>query len=149
MGACPVQSIPRHHLRSHLDEIYERALDRCKFAAVSVEHPTQKAITTLTDQINMQGEGISLVVFNLLGHERKDVARCTVGLGGESWEWLSLYDEDGNQIPLQLQDVHRHTDGSIKRADLIFIAQVPAFGYRTYFLRGGEDRKFDTDLWSD
>jgi alpha-mannosidase len=134
---------------SHLDEIYEHALDRCKLATTRAETLTQNALTAFTDQINTQGEGIPLVVANFLGRERTDAARCTVGLGNERWEWLALYDEDGSEIPLQLQDVHRHPDGSIKRADLIFIAQVPAFGYRTYFLRGGQERKFDTDLWSD
>lgn len=133
---------------SHLDEINERAMDRCKIAGNMVGLATDRALDALTDQIDTQGEGIPLVVLNMLGHARTDVARCTIGFGHENWEWLALYDESGTEIPLQLGDVHRHPDGSLKRADLIFIADVPPFGYRTYYLRGSQDHLFETDLWS-
>ena len=62
---------------------------------------------------------------------------------------VALFDADGNQLPLQLEHVQRHPDGSIKRADLLFIADLPALGYATYFLREttapplGSELRFD------
>jgi len=120
---------------SHVDASYERACDRYKRAAKHVSIHTEQAFDTLTAQIDTQGEGIPLVVTNLLAFERRDVARCTLGLAGQRWHELALYDGQGARVPLQLANVLRHPDGSLKRADLIFIADVPSLGYATYFVR--------------
>ncbi len=130
----------------HVDAVYERAMDRYKRVDKEVSGTTGRALDTLTSQIDTQGEGIPLVVVNLLAFPRTDVARCTLGLSQEGWESLALYDETGQEVPLQLEDVQRHGDGSIKRADLVFIAQVPSLGYRTYFLRQGSGSEVRTDL---
>jgi len=133
---------------SHLDETYEHALSRYSAAANTVHLRTERALDTLADQIDTRGEGLPLLVFNPLGHERTDAVRCTIGLTYERWEWLTLSDDQGNDIPLQMDQVHRHPDGTIKRADLIFIARVPSLGWRTYHLHGGSDRAYQTDLWT-
>ena len=133
---------------SHVDASYERACDRHKRAAKSVALNTEDSLHTLTDQINTQGAGIPLVVINLLARERHDVARCTLGLAGAGWHSLALYDADNQRIPVQADSILRHPDGSIKRADLIFIAAVPALGYATYFVREGDGTQPTTDLWA-
>lgn len=120
---------------SHVDASYERACDRYKRAAKLVALNTERSLNALTDGIDTRGDGIPLVVVNTLAQARRDVARCTLGLAGERWHALALYDADGARVPLQLDGVLRHPDGSIKRADLLFIADVPSLGYATYFVR--------------
>lgn len=132
---------------SHLDPAYNRAMDRYKRAEKIVGHATECALDIFTARIDTRGEGIPLVALNMLGFPRMDVARCTVGLAQEKWESLALYDQNGEQVPLQVENIRRHPDGSIKRADLVFIAQVPSLGYRTYFLRQGDETNYPTDLW--
>lgn len=133
---------------SHLDEIYEHTLSRFQEAGNIASRVSESALDTLVASIDTRGEGLPLVVFNLLSYERVDVVHCTVGLSGEGWEWLALYDDEGGEIPLQLADVQRYPDGSIKRADLIFVARVPSLGWRTYFLRSGVAHAAETDLWT-
>jgi alpha-mannosidase len=132
---------------SHLDEIYEHALSRNQGAANTVRLATERALDALTAQIDTRGEGLPLVVFNPLAYERRDVVRCTIGLAAEKWEWLALTD-GSNDIPVQLDEVQRYADGSIKRADLSFIATVPSLGWRTYHLHAGTDQPCQTDLWT-
>src|SRR5258706_12950104 len=131
---------------SHLDEIYEHSLNRYYGAANTVNLATERALDALTAQIDTRGEGLPLVVFNPLAHERSDVVRCTVGLADEKWEWLALTDDQGSEIPLQIDEVHRYPDGTIKRANLIFIARVPSLGWRTYHLHGSAERRYQTGL---
>ncbi|BCX05963.1 MAG: alpha-mannosidase [Candidatus Roseilinea sp.] len=133
---------------SHLDATYESAIARFKRATDHANAVIDGAFDTLTAEIDTRGEGIPLVVMNTLAQARTDVARITIGLGHERWESLALFDDEGEVIPLQIQNLKRHPDGSIKCADLIFIARVPALGYRTYFVRSGEGlRQPTTDLW--
>ncbi len=122
---------------SHLDATYESAMARFKLATDQADAVTNRAMDALAAQIDTRGEGMPLVVMNTLAHARKDVARVNIGLGHERWETLALFDHDGTSIPMQLENVKRHPDGSIKCADLIFIADVPSLGYRTYFVRSG------------
>ena len=131
----------------HVDAVYERAMDRYKRVNKEISGTTGRALDALISEIDTQGEGIPLVVVNLLAFPRTDVARCTLGLSQEGWESLALYDEAGQGVPLQLEDVQRHGDGSIKRADLLFMAQVPSLGYRTYYVRQGAANDMRTDLW--
>jgi alpha-mannosidase len=83
---------------SHLDEIYEHALNRYYGAANTVNLATERALDALTAQIDTRGEGLPLVVFNPLAYERTDVVRCTIGLAHEKWEWLALTDDQGSDI---------------------------------------------------
>lgn len=133
---------------SHLDEIYRHAIDRYTHAAQLVQGAQARTLATLGARIDTRGEGIPLLVVNTLAHQRVDVVRCTVGLSNQGWETLALYDQAGTQLPLQLDQVLRQPDGTIKRADVLFIAEVPALGYRTYFVRGASDTQQPaTDVW--
>ena len=55
--------------------------------------------------------------------------------------------ENASSLGGAADGVLRHPDGSIKCADLIFIADVPSLGYRTYFVRDGDGAQvLDTDI---
>ncbi len=122
---------------SHLDATYESALARYKVAVGHADAVTNRALDTLIAQVDTRGDGLPLVVMNTLAHARKDVARIAIGMAHEKWETIALFDHEGTPVPVQLENVKRHPDGSIKCADLIFIADVPSLGYRTYFVRSG------------
>jgi alpha-mannosidase len=132
---------------SHLDATYERALARFKLACDQADAVTHRALDTLIAQVDTRGDGMPLFVMNTQAHTRKDVARVSVGFAHERWNTLALFDLEGTPVPVQLENVKRHPDGSIKCADLLFIADVPSLGYRTYFVRSGEGaRTPQTDL---
>jgi alpha-mannosidase len=123
---------------SHLDATYESALARFKLATDYADAVTNRALDTLISLVDTRGDGVPLFVMNTLAHARKDVARVSIGLAHERWNTLALFDHEGTPVPVQLENVKRHPDGSIKCADLIFIADVLSLGYRTYFVRSGE-----------
>jgi len=100
------------------------------------------SLNTIASKINLQREGIAVVVFNPLSWERDDVVKLETqgtrdkGQGargkrqGAKFKILNsfLRDSQGRDIPYQI------TDGEIT-----FIAKgVPALGYKSYYL--GEDR---------
>ena len=77
----------------------------------------------------------SLVVFNPLSWERSDLVRCRVALRPGQAHGLRVLDPTGAPVPSQLAAVERHGGGSLKAAELLFIArQVPPLGYRAFTL---------------
>lgn len=133
---------------SHIDASYQGICDRFDHADRIVGRAASGALDGLIERIDTRGQGIPVVVANTLAFARADVARCTLALSGERWHALALYDADGAPVPLQLDHVLRHPDGSIKRADLVFVADVPSLGYRTYFVREGDGAQPATDVWA-
>ena len=95
-----------------------------------------------------RGEGVPLVVLHAGAARARLWRAAPLAAGHETWDSLALFDANGSEVPLQLQNVKRHPDGGIRCADLIFIAQVPSLGYRTYFLcPGNGSRAPGSEVW--
>ena len=48
---------------------------------------------------------------------------------------VKLSDASGKEMPVQLTDIERYKDNSLKRAKAIFIARgIPSIGYKTYYV---------------
>ncbi len=85
-----------------------------------------KALRSISTEVSIQKkQGIPIIVFNPLSWQRKDIVKVKIS----SFKNFSLYDEKGNFIPSQLN-----------KNTLIFIGNVPSFGYCTYYLRSSKSR---------
>jgi len=48
---------------------------------------------------------------------------------------IKLVDASGKEIPVQLKDIERYKDKSLKRINATFIArEVPSIGYKTFYV---------------
>ncbi|HEY4843155.1 MAG TPA: glycoside hydrolase family 38 C-terminal domain-containing protein [Terriglobales bacterium] len=83
-----------------------------------------------TQGANVRGDGVAVVVFNSLSWPRTEVVEAEVQLPGSAREVLVL-DGAGEPVAHQLLAM----DSSTNRARLLIVANVPALGYTTYFVR--------------
>lgn len=74
----------------------------------------------ISQRIAYSGQGKPLLIFNPLSWQRQDVVKMEL----KGKKDVSLHDEKGNLMASQLAG-----------NDLVFLADVPALGYRTYYLR--------------
>lgn len=85
------------------------------------------ALKSMAGQISYQAAGRPVIIFNPLSWPRRDVALIPAGISENiNLPEMSVYDEQGNYVPAQFNG-----------AQLIFTAEVPAAGYRVYYLRRG------------
>jgi alpha-mannosidase len=78
--------------------------------------------------------GIPVVLFNSLSWERTDPVHLTLDFHTGKARSLSVLDASGNSVASQLNKVVRNEDGSIRSAELVFIATVPSVGYCSYYI---------------
>jgi alpha-mannosidase len=83
-----------------------------------------------TQGANVRGDGVAVVVFNSLSWPRTEVVEAEVQLPGSAKEVLVL-DGAGEPVAHQLLAM----DSSTNRARLLIVANAPALGYKTYFVR--------------
>jgi len=93
------------------------------------------ALHSLCSKINTEEvEGEPLIVFNVHPWFRKDVVEVDVELP-PNWKGLEVLSEDYEKVPSYFSVLESNNDGTIKKAHVVFIAEVPPFGYRTYILQ--------------
>ncbi len=74
-------------------------------------------------------EGLTIAVFNPLSWRRTDLVRCRVEKPA-GWPSCHLLDDAGKEVACQIA-----SDSSAAKPELVFVADnVPAVGYRTYYL---------------
>jgi alpha-mannosidase len=83
-----------------------------------------------TQGANVRGDGVAVVVFNSLSWPRSEVVEAEVQLAGPAKDILVL-DGAGEPVAHQLLGM----DSATNRARLLIVANVPALGYKTYFVR--------------
>ncbi|MFH1743319.1 MAG: glycoside hydrolase family 38 C-terminal domain-containing protein [bacterium] len=89
------------------------------------------ALTTIAKNIDTQGEGLPIVVFNPLSWTRTDFVEVELRYEKDP-EHLRLRDSDGHDIPIQLLATHK--EKKTTRLRFLFVAsQVPSLGYKTYY----------------
>ena len=74
-------------------------------------------------------DGIPIIVFNPSSWTRVSPVEVELSIRRES---ISIINENGDKIPVQIEDPSAVIRGG--RIKIIFIAKVPAFGYRVYWL---------------
>ncbi len=98
--------------------------------ARSTKEVTDGALGEILAHLNTQGDGVPVVVFNSLSWPRTEVIEVEVQLPGQTKE-IEVVDPRGQRVESQLLAM----DSATNRARLLILADTPALGYRTYFVR--------------
>jgi len=111
-------------------------LQKYEHALASAENMLESGLNRLASQVQTDtSKGIPVVVFNTLSWKRDDVVKTNIKLKKGYAKSITVIDASGRIIPTQILDVERYDDGSIRMAQLCFIAHdVPSLGYASYYL---------------
>jgi alpha-mannosidase len=83
-----------------------------------------------TQGVNPRGDGVPVVVFNSLSWVRTEVVEAEVQLPGPARD-VEVLDGAGKRVDHQLLSM----DSTTNRARILILADAPAVGYKTYFVR--------------
>jgi alpha-mannosidase len=89
-----------------------------------------RSTAEIAAQINTQGNGIPVLVFNPLSWPREDVVELETQLPGPAKQ-IAVSDSKGKPAAAQLLSI----DPQTHRARFLLLANAPALGYNTYFVR--------------
>ncbi len=118
---------------SHVDVVYRAAMDRFDFSEELAKTATARNLDESAARIDTSGDGIPVVVFNTLGHERTDPVEAGFAFTGPAAFEVEVRTSAGVPVPSDLVAVDRAPDGSILRGRVLFVAKdVPAFGWEVY-----------------
>ncbi|HEV3066244.1 MAG TPA: glycoside hydrolase family 38 C-terminal domain-containing protein, partial [Streptosporangiaceae bacterium] len=78
----------------------------------------------------------AVVVFNTLSWPRAGLASRTLEFAAPGPAWLALTGETGAELPFLAEGIRRHPGHGLASVRITFRAQVPALGYRTYWVSG-------------
>ncbi|WP_203256898.1 glycoside hydrolase family 38 N-terminal domain-containing protein [Hyunsoonleella ulvae] len=80
--------------------------------------------------------GMPIVLFNSLSWERTDPVTTTLQFPKGYKNGITIVNKDKKIIPSQIINAKYHDDGSLKSADVTFIAEnIPSIGYATYYVQ--------------
>ncbi len=113
----PGTSVPKAYEYCWNDEL----LAANQFAAVETD-----AVGAVASGLDTQAQGVPLVVYNALAHERDDVVEATVTFPGEAPEGVNVFGSDGQQVPAQLDHRAGH------QARVLFLAHLPSVGFASF-----------------
>jgi len=116
-------------------------LHRYRFARDNAKAVYTDATRKIARRVQKDGSGgVSVVVFNRLGWKRTGPVTCIVEpQRGSIKQGLAVEGQHGEDIPCQVSLLEHYSDGSVKRAEITFIAQdVPSVGYTRYTVVSGK-----------
>jgi len=111
-----------------IDEIYQEAWEYVEEMKKTLRSVKTKSINYLTPG---QGHGIFLVVFNPNSWEVTDWVQAEVELG-EGWATAPGIALNGEEIASEVVERECWDDGTVRKAEIGFMAKVPALGCRVY-----------------
>jgi alpha-mannosidase len=109
--------------------------------ARSAKEMMDGALDEIMAHVNTQGDGVPVLVFNSLSWPRTEVIETEVQLPGPTKE-VRVLDSSGILVEYQLIGM----DPTTNRAQVLILADVPAMGYRTYFVRQAGTPGAPTDV---
>ncbi len=101
------------------------------------------SIQSLASKVKVsEDKGSPVVVFNSLSWERTSPVTCSMKFDPVTAKSLKLYSKEGNEIPVQLDDVVKDSNGYLKSAKIKFVAEnVPSVGFDTYYIKLSKENK--------
>ncbi|MHB0956924.1 MAG: alpha-mannosidase [Pirellulaceae bacterium] len=115
------------------DHVYEDTLRGYDFSQRLAEDAVQARLRIASAAIDTRGEGIPVVVWNMLGWPRTDVVVAQVGLSDAGITDLEVVGPDGQAVAVQMLREVRSRHGGLLQAEVAFVAHdVPALGYAVY-----------------
>lgn len=134
---------------SHVDSTYRAALARFAHAAELAAARRSADLAGLADRIDTSGPGMPVIVFNTLGHPRRDAVEVTLAFPELRTRELEVRTASGEPVPSDLLEVERYSDGNLRKARVLFVtAEVPAFGWEVYRVHPADGAGPATDLRS-
>jgi alpha-mannosidase len=117
------------------DHVFEDTIRGYDFSHRLAHDEVETRLRAVSAAIDTQGDGIPVVVWNMLGWPRTDVAVVSVGVSDQGITDMDLVGPDGQALPVQMLRDVRARDGGLLRAELAFVARdVPALGYSVFRL---------------
>ncbi len=98
--------------------------------ARSANQVTDDSLEEIMAHVNTQGDGVPVVVFNSLSWPRTEVVEVETQLPAPAKQ-IEVVGATGQRVESQLLAM----DSVTNRARLLILANIPALGYRTYFVR--------------
>lgn len=118
---------------SHVDSTYRAALGRFAIAADLAAARRAADLSTLAASIDTAGPGMPVILFNTLGHPRREPVEATVTFVDGSAREVEVRSSTGATVPSDLLQAERYGDGSLRKARVLFVTdEVPAFGWEVY-----------------
>jgi alpha-mannosidase len=118
---------------SVVDKVYTEELQDYAGARRIAEKEISRSSDSLLEHVDSAGQGVPVVVFNVLGWPRTDIAEVDIPFSEPAIHAISLLDPDGKAVPIQFLDVRRNADGGMYQAHIAFIAHdVPGLGLAVY-----------------
>ncbi|WP_299537509.1 glycosyl hydrolase-related protein [Ulvibacterium sp.] len=96
----------------------------------------QKGVDFISSRIKKNEKlGTPIVLFNSLSWKRTDPVTTSVNFAKGNLKNVTILTSDRKKVPTQTSNTEYYDDGSLKSAEITFIAQnVPSIGYATYYL---------------
>ncbi len=103
----------------------------------------QKGTEFIASQIKTnEKKGIPVVLFNSLSWQRTDPVKINVNFNKGKAKSLNIIDTENKVQNSQISNVVKYPDGSIKSAEIVFIAKnIPSIGYKTYYVASSDKTK--------
>lgn len=128
---------PDHGWGGNRGELTDNEFQRkYEFALSEAEKLLSHEVAYIASSVKTDAKkGRPVVLFNYLAYNRSvPVAYVASFDKGEALD-LALVDSEGKEIPVQLADIERYEDQSIRKAQINFVAaSVPSLGYKTYYV---------------
>jgi alpha-mannosidase len=111
--------------------------------ARSAKALTDGSLEEILAHVNTQGDGVPVVIFNSLSWARTEVVEVEVQLPSQTKQ-VEVVDAAGGRTESQLLAI----DSTTNRAHLLVLANTPALGYRTYFVRSTAKATNSPDVYN-
>jgi alpha-mannosidase len=103
----------------------------------------ESATSAVASQLDTEGKGAAIVVFNPLSVEREDVVEANVTVDEGTHKGVRLIGPDGTEVPMQTEIVTYIN--RIVIAHILFLAKVPSLGFAVYHLEPTDEQSAATD----
>ena len=106
-----------------VDKVFDDTMRSYYYSKRLAQDIVDTRLESIIHEIDTDGEGVALIVFNSLGWERSDTVEAEVGFTDPDVLSVGLIDSDGHTVPCQILEAERYAGGGIKRARLLFVAR--------------------------
>ena len=115
------------------DQVYLDLLAGWREAHALAGTARRAAVEHLATHADTTGDGQALLVVNPLSWARGGPTQVRLSYPVPGPRDVGVRDEDGVEVPVSVDGVRRHDDGTLAEVDLSFLAgDVPALGYRVF-----------------
>lgn len=120
---------------SSIPEVYVDSESDYKEIFACGEKVRNAALQELEQQINTEGDGIPVIVFNSLSWERSETVKIT---GGLELAGKGAVNQDGEVLPA---DISQMEDGQFELS--VYVPAIPEMGYKVIWLKELENIQMD------